>query len=107
MLVLHIFIIDGHLSDSVWVATEFTELFVDYVTGNVGPAGTSTRTKILWDEEYLYFAFEVGDVILRGQCVAAFSCYISFELRAGKGQKLVFGNPIEIAVLREKEIKQM
>src|ERR1700748_651931 len=46
-------VIDG-VEDAVWKAAPWTEEFTD-IEGDIRPAPTfKTRTKLLWDKEYLY-----------------------------------------------------
>jgi hypothetical protein len=53
--------IDGKIAESVWSKAEWTEDFVD-IKCDLKPKPTyRTRAKMLWDEEYLYFAAELEE----------------------------------------------
>lgn len=54
-------IIDGKLEEPVWQAAEWTENFVD-IEGDLKPKPRfRTRAKMLWDNDYLYFAAELEE----------------------------------------------
>ncbi len=49
-------VIDGKIDEKDWKTAEWTEYFVD-IEGDLKPKPThNTRVKMLWDEEYFYFA---------------------------------------------------
>lgn len=54
--------IDGKLDDAAWQAAPSTPAFVYTMTG--GPAKSETHAKLLYDDQFLYVAFDVqtGDV---------------------------------------------
>ncbi|MCB0554438.1 MAG: carbohydrate-binding family 9-like protein [Phaeodactylibacter sp.] len=53
--------IDGQADEASWQAAPWTEDFVD-IEGELKPAPTyRTRAKILWDENYLYFAATIEE----------------------------------------------
>lgn len=53
--------IDGQLDEADWQKAEWTEDFVD-IEGSAKPAPRlRTRAKMLWDDEYLYFAVEMEE----------------------------------------------
>lgn len=53
--------IDGQLNEADWQQAEWTEDFVD-IEGSAKPAPRfRTRAKMLWDDEYLYFAVEMEE----------------------------------------------
>ncbi len=51
--------IDGRLNEPEWQAAPFTGAFVHYQDGS--PATLLTRSKFLWDDTYLYVAFDCQD----------------------------------------------
>ena len=51
--------LDGKLDDAVWNEAPTTGAFVDTMTG--GAAGQKTEAKLLWDNKYLYVAFDNQD----------------------------------------------
>jgi len=54
-------VIDGKLDDGAWNNAEWTNLFVD-IEGDKKPKPYfDTRAKMLWDNNYMYFAFEIKD----------------------------------------------
>lgn len=54
-------IIDGKIKESAWDKAEWTEDFVD-IEGDLKPKPTfRTRAKMLWDNEYIYFAAELEE----------------------------------------------
>ncbi len=55
------FIIDGNLNKEVWSSAEWTDLFVDIEGRNIKKPYYNTRAKMLWSDQYLYFAFELKD----------------------------------------------
>lgn len=58
------FVLDGNLDKDFWKDAEFTDLFVDIEGADVKPPRFSTRAKMLWDDENLYFgAVLEGDEI--------------------------------------------
>ena len=48
-------VIDGKLDEPSWLLAPKSTAFVDIVSGE--PAWFDTRVALLWDDEYLYFAF--------------------------------------------------
>jgi len=53
--------IDGKLDESAWQQAEWTDDFVD-IEGDLKPAPRfRTRAKMLWDDEYFYFAAELEE----------------------------------------------
>ena len=52
-------IIDGNINDEDWLKAEWTDEFVD-IEGDLKPNPyLKTRVKMLWDDEYFYFAAEL------------------------------------------------
>ena len=52
---------DGSLTEESWKQAQWTDEFVD-IEGSLKPVPyLSTRVKMLWDEEYLYFGAELKD----------------------------------------------
>lgn len=52
-------VLDGCVDKSFWAAAEWTEGFVD-IEGDLRPKpAKQTRVKMLWDDDYLYFAAEL------------------------------------------------
>jgi hypothetical protein len=51
--------IDGKLDEQAWKDAPATDLFVNTLTG--APAEHKTEAKLLWDNQYIYFAFENAD----------------------------------------------
>jgi hypothetical protein len=51
--------IDGKLDEASWKAAPSTGAFVNTMTG--APAGPDTQAKLLWDDKFLYVAFENAD----------------------------------------------
>ncbi|MBC8186490.1 carbohydrate-binding family 9-like protein [candidate division KSB1 bacterium] len=53
--------IDGKITESAWSKADWTEDFVD-IEGDLKPKPKfRTRTKMLWDDEYFYFAAELEE----------------------------------------------
>ncbi|MGM0506110.1 MAG: carbohydrate-binding family 9-like protein [Bacteroidota bacterium] len=53
--------IDGRIDEEIWEEAEWTEKFVD-IEGELKPLPRfDTRVKMLWDEEYFYFAAELEE----------------------------------------------
>lgn len=54
-------VIDGDINDEVWKKAEWTSLFQD-IEGDLKPKPYyETRMKMLWDDQYMYFAAELKD----------------------------------------------
>ncbi len=54
-------VMDGKLDDMAWQSTDWTDSFVD-IEGNLKPKPFyKTRVKMLWDEEYFYFAADMEE----------------------------------------------
>ena len=54
-------VVDGKLDDAAWDAAAWTDDFVD-IQGDAKPKPRfHTRAKMLWDDEYLYFAAEIEE----------------------------------------------
>lgn len=51
--------LDGELAESDWAKAPASPSFVDLVSGQ--PTMHETRIKILWDEQYLYVAYEIEE----------------------------------------------
>jgi hypothetical protein len=52
---------DGHLDEPAWAKTDWTQPFMD-IRGNKAPKPFyQTRAKMLWDEDYFYYAAELED----------------------------------------------
>lgn len=52
-------VLDGRVDKSFWAAADWTEDFVD-IEGDLRPKpAKQTRVKMLWDDEYFYFAAEL------------------------------------------------
>lgn len=52
-------VLDGRVDKKFWEAADWTDDFVD-IEGDIRPKPTKqTRVKMLWDEEYFYFAAEM------------------------------------------------
>ena len=52
-------VLDGRVDKAFWDAAEWTDDFVD-IEGDLRPKpGKRTRVKMLWDDEYFYFAAEL------------------------------------------------
>ena len=59
--------IDGKLTESEWASAADTGPFVNVATGGAAPSNSvQGSAKILWDEQYLYVAFDVNDRDVRG-----------------------------------------
>ncbi len=59
--------IDGKLDDAAWKKAEAIDSFtVSWLREKARPAKTKTSAKLLWDDEYLYFAAELEDHDLYG-----------------------------------------
>lgn len=55
-------VIDGNINDKVWADVEWTELFQDIEGRELKPDPIhKTRVKMLWDDEYIYFAAELEE----------------------------------------------
>lgn len=54
-------IIDGKLADESWEKSQWTKIFVD-IEGNVMPIPfLDTKAKMLWDDRFFYFGFEMEE----------------------------------------------
>jgi len=56
-------LIDGRLDEPSWRLAPWSTPFVDIVTG--APAWFDTRVAMLWDDDYLYFAFRAEETDVR------------------------------------------
>ena len=54
-------IIDGNLDKEIWQDVEWTELFVDIQGEHMPAPRFETRAKMLWDDNYFYFAAEMEE----------------------------------------------
>ena len=52
-------VVDGDLSDPVWLDADWQEM--DVYAGGAQPAGFEARSAVLWDGDHLYTAIEVDD----------------------------------------------
>src|SRR5215510_1644685 len=53
--------VDGKIDDSAWSKAEWSEAFVD-IEGNAKPRPAyRTRVKMLWDDQFFYFAAEMEE----------------------------------------------
>nr|WP_321411311.1 carbohydrate-binding family 9-like protein [uncultured Carboxylicivirga sp.] len=57
----HDFTIDGNINKTEWQKADWTHLFVDIEGRNFKKPYYNTRAKMLWSDQYLYFAFELKD----------------------------------------------
>ena len=53
--------VDGKLTEAVWQAAPWTDLFVDIEGDDRPPPRFRTRAKMLWDDEYFYVAAELEE----------------------------------------------
>jgi hypothetical protein len=54
--------IDGRLDDAVWRTAASTGPFVNTMTGQpAGPSDARAQLRVLWDDQFLYFGWEVQD----------------------------------------------
>ncbi len=53
--------IDGNINKKAWLNTEWTNTFVDIRGGDYPPPRFKTRAKMLWDDEYFYFAAKLEE----------------------------------------------
>ena len=53
--------IDGDLSKQAWKKAEWTSLFVDIRGGDYPAPRLDTRVKMLWDDDYFYFAAKLEE----------------------------------------------
>lgn len=58
-------LIDGSIDHDAWRRTEWSEPFGRMDTGDL--SGPATRVALLWDDEYLYAAWNVEDTDIRGR----------------------------------------
>lgn len=59
--------IDGKMDEPVWQKAAFSNDFVDVFTGVVNPRLPVQGTvRLLWDDSFLYAAFDVKDAAIRG-----------------------------------------
>ena len=54
--------IDGDISKDVWAKADWSKRFIDMVDG--GPAIYNTQSAILWNDEFLYIAFDAEEPFL-------------------------------------------
>lgn len=54
-------VVDGRLDEAAWARAERLGPFVLTTTGAPSPSGQATHARVLWDDERVYFAFEVED----------------------------------------------
>lgn len=58
------FVLDGDINKDFWADAPFTELFIDIEGEHMPKPRFETKAKMLWDDEYFYFAAElIGDEI--------------------------------------------
>ena len=57
----HDFTIDGNINKEEWQEAAWTNLFVDIEGRDIKKPYYDTRAKMLWSDQYLYFAFELKD----------------------------------------------
>jgi len=57
--------LDGKLDEAAWVDAPFTNVFVNTLTGE--PVRQKTSAKMLWDDKFLYVAFESQDDDIWGE----------------------------------------
>ncbi len=55
--------VDGKLDEASWKAAPRSQPFVDIVTGK--PAWLPTRVALVWDDNYLYFGFDIPEPDVR------------------------------------------
>ena len=53
--------IDGQLDEAAWAAAPWSPPLVGIIDGAPPPPQYETRVALLWDEQYLYFAFDVPE----------------------------------------------
>jgi hypothetical protein len=53
-------VVDGNLNEASWHNAERTSLFT-FWDGSVAPASLQTAARMVWDDEYLYIAFNAKD----------------------------------------------
>ena len=58
--------LDGRLDEAAWTAAPWTDLFVDIVGDRRPRPRFRTRAKMVWDDEYFYFAAEMEEPDLWG-----------------------------------------
>ncbi|MBT3229396.1 MAG: carbohydrate binding family 9 domain-containing protein [Candidatus Marinimicrobia bacterium] len=54
-------IIDGDINDSVWDNAALAQNFIQYEPKWGQPSGARTSVRVLYDDQYLYFAFEMEE----------------------------------------------
>ena len=55
-------VIDGQLDDEVWKSAQLIDTFtLPWLGEKKRPAKTATRARLMWDQEYLYFAADLDD----------------------------------------------
>jgi len=59
--------LDGALDDAAWQRVPWTPVFADLTTG--AAPRHATRAKALWDETYLYLAYDFADPNVWGDCI--------------------------------------
>ncbi|MFI3298473.1 MAG: carbohydrate-binding family 9-like protein [Rikenellaceae bacterium] len=60
-------VVDGDITDQAWAAAPWTAEFVDIRGFDYEPTPIySTRAKVMWDDTYIYFAFEMEEPHLWG-----------------------------------------
>lgn len=85
--------IDGILSDSAWESAQNIDQFFAYQSGGA-PAAAETSAKILWDDEFLYLAFEMQDADIRPSSVTAG--------QTGRDASLFLGDVIELFIREDR-----
>ncbi len=62
-------VVDGALNEAAWDAAPWTESFVDLFIDIKTPPPYDTKVKMLWDENYFYFAARMEDPHVRADFV--------------------------------------
>jgi len=58
-------VVDGNIKKEAWQSATWSNRFVDMVTGD--PGMYNTRSAILWNNSYIYFAFEAEEPFLEAR----------------------------------------
>ena len=87
-------VIDGVIDDIVWAHAQTIDDFFAYQSGGDPPAAATTA-RVLWDEQFLYVAFEMNDVDIRPSSITTGD--------TGRDAELFRGDVIELFIRESRD----